>query len=136
MKPEERAPIELDAVALNQAGWVFIDAWNSHTDQVMSGNTWNNTKPMLEAAIRRYLEITNPTSTEKSVHDTIRDAAQSAWDKYKICVKEISISWAITDTIGSDLEVTAENVKMETITMRQRADGRIDPSTIRKQKEK
>lgn len=54
----QRPPLsaELDANALNNAGWAFIDAWNSHTDQAMSGRTWNNLKPMVAAAIRKYLE--------------------------------------------------------------------------------
>lgn len=47
---------ELDANALENAGWAFIDAWNSHTDQEISGNTWNNIKPMIAFAIRKYID--------------------------------------------------------------------------------
>lgn len=45
----------LDANALNDAGWAFIDAWGRHTDQKMSGDTWNHIKPMVAAAILEYL---------------------------------------------------------------------------------
>ncbi len=60
----------LDANALNDAGWAFIDAWSKHTDQAMSGNTWNNIKPMVAAAIRKYLEA---TATLRSY----------TWERYK-----------------------------------------------------
>ena len=53
----------LDANALNDAGWAFIDAWSKHTDQAMSGNTWNNIKLMVASAIWKYLEATNATLT-------------------------------------------------------------------------
>lgn len=53
----------LDANALNDAGWAFIDAWNSHTTQSMTGETWNNIKPMVVAAIRTYLKAANAKIT-------------------------------------------------------------------------
>lgn len=49
----------LDATALNDAGWEFIAAWRTHTDQEMSENTFNNIKPMIAAAIRKYLKASN-----------------------------------------------------------------------------
>lgn len=49
----------LDVVALNDAGWAFISAWEKHTSQLMTGETFNNLKPMIDAAIRKYIEATN-----------------------------------------------------------------------------
>jgi hypothetical protein len=54
--------VELDEDAVNEACWAFLDGWNKHTDQSMSGNTWNNLKPMVRAAIEKYITYTTPNA--------------------------------------------------------------------------
>jgi len=59
MDPETKSmlglSIVLDPSALNDAGWAFISAWDKHTQQSMTGQTWNHIKPMVAAAIQEYL---------------------------------------------------------------------------------
>lgn len=50
---------ELDTKALNDASLAFIEAWRIHTHQDMTGETWNNIKSMVAAAIHEYLAVLN-----------------------------------------------------------------------------
>jgi len=47
---------DIDEWALNDAGWAFINSWNEIVGERMSGNVWNNVKPMLRAAIIEYMQ--------------------------------------------------------------------------------
>jgi hypothetical protein len=46
---------DIDENALNEAGWVFLEAWNIWVKEPIPGVLWNNLKPMLRAAITQYI---------------------------------------------------------------------------------
>ena len=53
-------PVVLDEDALNKACWAFIDGWRRHTEQKMSGHTWNNLKPIVRATLMKYIDEARP----------------------------------------------------------------------------
>lgn len=47
----------INEMALNEAGWTFLETWRTHSDQELNGRTFNNTKTIVRATIAKYLEV-------------------------------------------------------------------------------